>query len=188
MHPNAHARHQQQGFSLLEALVTIVVVSIGLLGILGLQTASLVNTQVSASRSVATMLSDNIAARMQANPTANYIDDTNMDYPPQNNSAKQALVDETPKDCSTSCSATEIRQRDRLIWHQALQRRLPSGRGFVDCIAHTDCSHYRITIVWDEHQPTAEQTANDNGENDLCENDPPSREITDRCFVTELRS
>ena len=61
--------HASRGFTLLEALVTVVIVSIGLLGILGLQTVSIANTASSSARSDATIAADNLADRMRVNFT-----------------------------------------------------------------------------------------------------------------------
>ncbi len=56
------------GFTLIEVLVTIVVVSIGLLGLAGLQIDGLRANMSSESRSKATLLADDITERMRANP------------------------------------------------------------------------------------------------------------------------
>lgn len=61
---NKHASH---GTTLVEILVTIVVVSIGLLGILGLQTVSLRNNHSSFLRGQATVLATDIIDRIRAN-------------------------------------------------------------------------------------------------------------------------
>jgi len=58
-----------QGFSLVEVLVSIVVLSIALLGTAGLTAASLKSTNSSYYRSQATVLADDILDRMRANVT-----------------------------------------------------------------------------------------------------------------------
>ena len=67
-------RKHQQGSSLLEVLISVVVISIGLLGVAGLQLASMKNIQSSSERSMAVLLSYSIVERMRANPDemANY--------------------------------------------------------------------------------------------------------------------
>jgi type IV pilus assembly protein PilV len=59
--------HFQRGVTLLEVLITIVVLSIGLLGYAGLQTMSLKNNTNAFQRSQATMLTYDIVDRMRAN-------------------------------------------------------------------------------------------------------------------------
>jgi len=58
-----HAR----GFTMLEVLVAILVVTLGLLGLAGLQTVSLRNNTSSAQRTIATQLAYDMADRMRAN-------------------------------------------------------------------------------------------------------------------------
>lgn len=174
--------HKEQGFSLLEALVTVVVVSIGLLGILGLQTASMANTHISGARSNATVATDNFVARMRANPEADYDGiESYTDF--------QAVTTTIPECDQTPCSVDDIKTLAIWEWSHTLQQKLPNGRGFVDCNDDDVCQRYRITIVWDEHNPTADayQANANNAAVDLCENDPPDHQITDRCFVTEVR-
>ena len=61
--------HQRQsGFTLVEVLITIVVVSIGLLGVAGLQISGLRANMGSEARSKATILANDIVERMRANP------------------------------------------------------------------------------------------------------------------------
>lgn len=173
----------QQGFTLLEVLVTVVVVSIGLLGILGLQTASLINARISASRSAAVIAADNVAARMRANPNADY--DNLQSY------TDVSTVPAGLPDCSAgsgnNCSRGQILQVARWRWSETLRRTLPNGRGFVDCTASA-CERYSITIVWDEHDPlTDHDNSSSSSSTDLCSVGPRADSITDRCFVTEVR-
>ncbi|TAG05326.1 MAG: type IV pilus modification protein PilV [Betaproteobacteria bacterium] len=56
-----------RGFSLLEVLITIVVVAIGLLGVAGMQVAALKLTDLSSARSTGAVLTSEIIERMRAN-------------------------------------------------------------------------------------------------------------------------
>ncbi len=62
-------RHQR-GFSLIEALVAFLILSVGMLGIASLQTISLKSGQTASFRSVAVIKAEEIIERMRANPTA----------------------------------------------------------------------------------------------------------------------
>ncbi|RVU41771.1 type IV pilus modification protein PilV [Rheinheimera riviphila] len=61
---------RQTGVSLLEVLIAVLVLSVGLLGIAGLQTANLRNTQSAHQRTVAVLLAASMAERIRANPVA----------------------------------------------------------------------------------------------------------------------
>lgn len=60
-------RKIQNGFTLLEVLVTMVILSLGLLGFAGLQMASLKNSASAYQRTQATILAYDIIDRMRAN-------------------------------------------------------------------------------------------------------------------------
>lgn len=141
------------GFTLLEALVTLVIVSIGLLGLLGLQTVSIVNTQVSAARTQATFAADNIADRMRANK-AGVADDAydGIDHPSADGEPAQMCDD------GSSCTAAEMATYDAYIWDQALgspQSGLPGGQGAIECIENdgSACLRYRVIVRWQEREP-----------------------------------
>jgi len=65
-HPASTLR-DQRGVTLLEVLISIVVLSVGLLGYAGLQTVSMKNNTSAFQRSQATMLTYDIVDRMRAN-------------------------------------------------------------------------------------------------------------------------
>jgi len=65
-----HPCHQQQGFTLIEVLIAVLVLSLGLLGLAGLQASSLRYNNSAAARGQATFLAYDIIDRMRANKTA----------------------------------------------------------------------------------------------------------------------
>lgn len=60
-------RRRQNGFTLLEVLVSMVVLALGLLGYAGLQMASIKNSSSAYQRSQATVLASDIIDRMRVN-------------------------------------------------------------------------------------------------------------------------
>lgn len=62
------SKHPQSGFTLIEVLITLIVLSIGLLGIAGLQILARKNSLDSMQRTSATYLAEFILARMRGNP------------------------------------------------------------------------------------------------------------------------
>ncbi|HZE18056.1 MAG TPA: type IV pilus modification protein PilV, partial [Mycobacterium sp.] len=72
--PTHSCRRQQAGVGLMEVLITVLVLSIGLLGLAGLQATGLRNNHGSLLRTQATMLAADMADRIRANPAglANY--------------------------------------------------------------------------------------------------------------------
>jgi len=117
---------RQSGFTLIEVLVAVIVLSIGLVGVAGLQVVSLQNNQGAFMRSQASALAYDLADRMRANvPGAN-----------------AGLYDPTAKAATASCKSTtgcttqQMAQNDLYEWDAAIATYLPEGQGFV-CIDST---------------------------------------------------
>lgn len=69
-------KQQQNGSSLIEIMVTVLVFSIGMLGMAALQLTALRSTSDSSQRSQAIWLVQDIAERMRANPSGSIADYT----------------------------------------------------------------------------------------------------------------
>lgn len=111
------------GFTLIEVLISLLILAFGILGLASLQLFGLRNNQTALYRSQATQIAYNIADRMRANPDG-------LDNGRYNNQA--ASTD----DCvANSCSSTQLAGFDLAEWNAALQT-LPAGAGIV-CIDST---------------------------------------------------
>jgi type IV pilus assembly protein PilV len=119
--------NSQGGFTLLEVLIAIVVLALGLLGLAGLQAASLRNNHSAYLRSQATLLAYDMADRMRANPEAV----KNGDY---NKPAAPAKITE----CFTTdgCTPDKMAQQDKFEWATAVANTMPSGQAVV-CLDST---------------------------------------------------
>lgn len=144
------ARSRQWGFSLLEVLIALLVLSLGLLGLAALQTFGLKFTYQSYQRTQATYLIGDIIERMRANPVGT----RNNDY----------LIDMTGsspapgRDCLTSaCTATEMAQFDLDRWITTISSVLVQGRGEVSENA-SGAPLYNIRVSWREHDLMMTQT------------------------------
>lgn len=62
------SKKTQRGFSMIEVLVSLIVIAVGLLGLSGLQIASVKGTNNAHSRNVATNLAMELSERMRSNP------------------------------------------------------------------------------------------------------------------------
>jgi type IV pilus assembly protein PilV len=117
-----------RGFSLIEVLVSIVVLSIGLLGVAALQVSGLRVGQSSFYRAQAAQFATDMADRLRANLGAA-------------RTCALALTDPTPTSPTTTCG------RDLAEWRTRL-RTLPGGNGAVD----VDLAQNLVTITvrWDD--------------------------------------
>ncbi|MDT8385068.1 MAG: type IV pilus modification protein PilV [Gammaproteobacteria bacterium] len=181
-----HSRRDHSGFTLIEVLVTVVVVSIGLLGLAGLQINGLRANLSSEARSKATLLASDIIERMRANP----LGVANNDYANintagigcgaapdpfcSNNSGGIALVT-----APEGCTPTEMASFDAWIWACGLPQanadvlrggvtnQLNQGTGNVACNDGdtTDAdpcsagSTYTVNVSWNELNPNSTDPA-----------------------------
>lgn len=67
---NVMSRSSQQGITLIEVLISIIVLAVGLLGIAGLQTVSLKSTNMAHERAMAVILTETLFEVMRANSDA----------------------------------------------------------------------------------------------------------------------
>jgi type IV pilus assembly protein PilV len=112
-----------RGFTLIEVLVTVIILAIGLLGIAGLQAIGLRYNQSALLRTQATQLAYDMADRMRTNNLG--FSAGNYDLP-----AATAVAN-----CSTTtgCTPAQMATNDMSVWSTALSNTLPSGAGVV-CI------------------------------------------------------
>jgi len=113
-------KNRSRGFTLLEVLVAMVVLSIGLLGLSGLQTSSLRNNHSAFLRSQATLVGNDIIDRMRANRDSATTGDYDIAY----------AATPTASSCTSGCSASDVANVDLGEWRSYVER-LPAGEGQV---------------------------------------------------------
>jgi type IV pilus assembly protein PilV len=146
----------QTGFTLLEVLVAIVVLSLGLLGLAGLQAASLRNNQTAYYRGIATQQAYDMADRMRANLAG--VRAPNNSY---NNLA--AVIPANPGCFTTGCTAANMAVTDHFQWNTVNAALLPNGVGSVACAAGAVCAAggnwaFDITVSWAERSEAGNVT------------------------------
>lgn len=148
-------RQSQSGFTLIEVLISVLVLSIGLIGVAALQGMSLKNTQSAFMRSQATALAYDVADRMRANRLAAEIGL----YDP-GAAATVAACKST-----TGCIPQDMAKHDLAEWNAGVGTYLPMGEGFV-CLDSTPndgasatspaCdgsgTQFAVKIWWDENR------------------------------------
>jgi len=155
------------GFTLVEVLVTIVVVSIGLLGLAGLQINGLRANMSSETRSKATLLASDIVERMRANLAgvdANAYSNIMVDT--ASCAAPASLCGNTSAGVAVNCTALEMSAFDTWVWgcgtaaggvqKSGVTNLLPNGTASVTC-NDDPClpgSPHTVTVSWSELSPT----------------------------------
>ncbi|MBF0186552.1 MAG: type IV pilus modification protein PilV [Magnetococcales bacterium] len=145
VHRRSHASDGEAGFSLLEILMTLTLLSIGFLGIAKLQFTSLRYTQSSMARSQAAVLADDILDRMRANRDVAQDTDVADDDCLYAIALAESVTD--PPDCiNGTCTAANMASFDLSEWKTAVADALPSGDGSVS----RNGSVFTITVQWDD--------------------------------------
>lgn len=138
--------NRASGFTLIEILIAMVILSVGLLGLSGMQTTVLKNNQSAYHRSLATQLAYDIADRIRAN-----LDDANkLAASTYTTTELEDAGDQS--DCisvSSTCTTADMAENDLYEWNQALAA-LPSGEGSVTVDAATRT--FTVTITWDDNR------------------------------------
>jgi type IV pilus assembly protein PilV len=146
---------KSEGFSLVEVLIALIIMSVGMLGIAGLYVQSMQAGRTSMLRHHAITLAGDVADRIRANPTARdaYSAAAGVDY-----------------DCvarDRNCDIQQMAAHDIFLWQAQAAEFLPpmaDGSQAVEVLFFPGAlPRYTITIRWDEPTP---------------DNNPPSYSIT----------
>jgi type IV pilus assembly protein PilV len=134
------------GASLIEVLVSIVIASIGLLALAGINASSLRYGKLSQYRATATLLVTDLAERMRANNVAG---GALASYTYQSDFATQATLSAQPSpacDASASCNAAQMAAQDIWAWRKTVRNALPEGSVFL--IPYTTKGSADVWVVW----------------------------------------
>lgn len=118
-------RTAQKGVSLIEVLVAVIVFSIGLLGLAGLQMNALKFNESAAVRGHAVFLAEEMADRIRSRPASVDLASYAIDF------------------CGDSCAPALA---DHVQWMQNLGAQLPAGNGSVEVVDNL----VTITVRWSE--------------------------------------
>ncbi|HWG76939.1 MAG TPA: type IV pilus modification protein PilV [Steroidobacteraceae bacterium] len=134
---NTRQSLSQRGFTLLETLIALVVLSIGLLGVAKLVTGAVHANDSGYMRGQATQLAHEILDEMRANrPGAQFY------------GGAGALVD-----CSTvSCNAQTLAGLDTYNWLATVKATLPGGNGIIVPSAGVGGEAATIIVQWDDSE------------------------------------
>jgi type IV pilus assembly protein PilV len=153
---------QQRGFTLLEVMVSLMIISVGLLGVAKMQSLALSSTGVASMRSLAAIEAASLAATMHENraywtspaPAANaggiQVTGTGPGASPVI-TASNTLT--TAVDCTSGtvpyCTADKLAAYDLQQWAAALNSVLPNYTATITCTGVSPVSCI-ISITWQE--------------------------------------
>ena len=136
----------QKGFSMIEVLVSLLVLSIGLLGLASLQTLGIRYAHNSYQGTQATMLAYDIIDLMRTNQVARTAGEFD-------NVAGTNMYATAPDCFASACTPQELAQHDLKQWKASIQLNL--GPDATGAIVSATTDHYTVTINWREQDAPA---------------------------------
>lgn len=137
--PIRQPRHRQRGGGLIEILVAVLVLSIGMIGLAGLQAAMLRNADSSYMRTQATVLAYDILDAMRANATG---------------AADGAYNRSLDAACTIPAEGSTLAERDLNAWMTRIKSVFgdhAGSCGAITCTAAADNDiRCTVTIQWDD--------------------------------------
>jgi type IV pilus assembly protein PilV len=129
------------GFTLIETMVALVVLSVGMIGVAALHGQSLSWNGTAIRRGTAINLAGDISDRIRVNRGAE------LAY---EGAAADNNCDDPTGGGGVDCSPAEMAAHDLFIWQTLVANSLPGGQGVVDVDTATNPTTYSITVSWDE--------------------------------------
>lgn len=120
---NPECSNLQQGFSLIEVLIAVLIFTLGLLGVAGLLVLATQANHGGYVRTQVAYLAHNMADRMSANPIGVW----NGLY----NSSSYPITGTT--NCNTGCSVSQLATYDQEAWSRQLDSFLANPKATISC-------------------------------------------------------
>ncbi len=146
--------NREQGFTLIEILVAVLVLSLGVLGLVGMESLALKNNLGAFYRSQATILAYDLADKMRANTKGAGVagGSTTNEYinaiPGKGVEHRDTCISYSGAVTGTGCTAKQIAERDVFEWYQKLEAVLPAGVGSLAVSSGIQ----QVTLSWDDNR------------------------------------
>lgn len=141
---------RQRGISLLESLVSLLMLALGVLGLLGVQLRTMTESQTGNSRLIAARLSDDLFERLKSNPggwatMGNYV-------------VGWGAAPAAGTNCAaTNCTVAQKATWDVAQWKTLVGSTLPSGQATV-FVSPSDPRQLGVMIAWRSNERSTDAT------------------------------
>jgi len=148
------ARHRVGGVTLIEVLVTMVIVAVGLLGLAGMQVRGLSIQKDAHGRALATQLAVDIADRMRSNSGAG-VSNYGFVVPYPTGTYTPPGVTQCDETAAAACTALQQAQYDLDLWVRRVRGdngqpgALPGGWARI-ALAPGSATAWDVTLMWTE--------------------------------------
>lgn len=139
---------EQRGFGMLEALISMVIIMIGVLGMVGMQMLAINNTENARYQSIAAVQASSMTAQMLANiaywgaaPATVTVIDTTV----------TGIANSTVNCGLNVCTAAQMAFFDVREWGRLMRNEtsaLPSGEGTITCVTAVSPTVCRVRMTW----------------------------------------
>jgi len=154
----------QRGFTLLEALVSLIILALGVLGLAAMQGRMLVDTRTTNGRAAAIRLIGELGERIRLNAAGALPPEGGVSLYAEGDGAtvpagsfQSAPAAPLPNDCSakvpptTPCTAAQQAAYDVASWRQAVAAALPNGRARIWQVSPRQL---QVVISWQANENT----------------------------------
>jgi type IV pilus assembly protein PilV len=154
MSAHASSRRRTQGFTLLEVMAAVLVLSVGLLGLAKMQALAISSTTQSGNRSMISLQATSLAAVIHANriywaggvgcaTACTITGGTSATITDSSN-----ILNNPPANCSSACTNSNMAAYDVSIWQQTMYALFPSYSATITCTGiPVTCM---IKVSWNE--------------------------------------
>lgn len=156
-----HTPTPQAGFSLVEVMVAVLVISIGLLGVAKMQAVAMSSTGTAKMRSLGAIQAASLGSTMRADRlywstlnTSSFSSPFTVTMSSTGAiSAPDASLNTAPANCTTLCTSAQMAALDLKNWAQSVIQTLPAATASIVCTyvtATTPVSCY-VMVSWQEN-------------------------------------
>ncbi len=150
------------GFSMVEVMVALVVITVGLLGVAKMQALSLASTTSSSQRSMAAFEAASLAAEMHTNrafwaggvappPATINVNGAAVSSPTPGFPGAVSSCLSAADGGNAPCTSTALAAYDLQQWAAALNGLLPGSTAVIECQSQTPPISCTITVTWSEN-------------------------------------
>jgi type IV pilus assembly protein PilV len=161
-------RRRQDGFTMVELLVTILIVTVGILGLAKMQATAVSNTAVARTRSLMTYQAESLAGAIRANRLFWVTSGSLSSWPgyqlnsdgSSSNTGMDSTSSTTCVGASVVCSAASLAYDDVVrVWQPQFVSNFPGAQAKITCVsaaggsctANPTTPHgYDITLTWNQ--------------------------------------
>ncbi len=135
---------RSRGFTLIEILVAVLLLSTAVLGLIGLESLALKNNSGAYYRSQATILAYNLADKMRVNIEGDYIDGY------VNAAAHTKCTSYTGDVVAGGCTEQQRAERDAWEWLAQVANTLPLGSASLAKTSASGVDLWTVKLSWDD--------------------------------------